>query len=181
MTDETEPNEPYGEDPLDLEDRVIDLENMVALHTRQIKIDLIVAMAGLASGALASFTLSKIAKAMTQYGVVLQAHEKRLNGGLSPIPTEQGFKQAAPAHAPREVTKSDIGKAPIRPQYDIDETRVDTYAPTAEPILGPQSEASERVRDAIANDGFSPGELLRNEFTEPHGEDISPIPPEGSV
>ena len=47
MADETEPNEPYGEDPLDLEDRVIDLENMVALHADQIKLNFILALAGL--------------------------------------------------------------------------------------------------------------------------------------
>ena len=96
MADETEPNEPYGEEPLDLEDRVIDLENMVALHTRQIKIDLIVAMAGLASGALASFTLSKIAKAMTQYGVVLQAHEDAPKGGLISHTYRAGLQASCP-------------------------------------------------------------------------------------
>lgn len=107
-------------------------------------VDGVIAVGAIAIGAVTFKAMTNLANGMSQLARLTNGIASLVYGGPGPAPK-------VPDPAPR------------RADGRIDESIVPTDGPVAEPAMGPQTEASERVKQAIEADPLIPSSLIKDD------------------
>lgn len=134
----------------DIDQRLDNLDVLVLANGKQIKIALGVSVGAGVLAIFANYAVGKIAKMLAPMGQAIGNHDKALEAIFNPPKSAHTYVDRSTVA--RHLASDDETRAPA---YDMD---------VAEPVVGPESRVSDRVREALEAEGDLPSHAFREDF-----------------